>query len=166
MKTPVSTYRIQVRQGFPLHSVAQLADYLADLGADWAYLSPLLEAEAGSDHGYDVIRHDRIDPARGGDEGLVEASSAMHAAGLGVLIDIVPNHVGVATPSTNPWWWDVLRLGRDSAYACCAAASWCARIALTSRKVPGTDLREGVHTLPVRSRPLTMRSIMAFASAW
>lgn len=124
MKTPVSTYRIQVREAFDLHSVARLADYLADLGADWAYLSPLLEAEAGSDHGYDVIRHDRIDPARGGDTGLVEASAALRAAGLGVLIDVVPNHVGVATPSTNPWWWDVLQFGRESHHAAAFDIDW------------------------------------------
>lgn len=124
MASPVSTYRIQVREAFDLHSVAQLADYLADLGVDWAYLSPLLEAEAGSDHGYDVIRHDRIDPARGGDDGLVEAAGALRGAGLGVLIDVVPNHVGVATPATNPWWWDVLRLGRDSPFAASFDIDW------------------------------------------
>jgi (1->4)-alpha-D-glucan 1-alpha-D-glucosylmutase len=116
-RTPVSTYRVQVRQAFDLHSAAELTDYLAALGVDWIYLSPLLEAEPGSDHGYDVVRHDRVDPARGGDEGLVEASTAAHAAGLGVLVDIVPNHVGVATPKRNPWWWDLLTHGRGSRYA-------------------------------------------------
>jgi (1->4)-alpha-D-glucan 1-alpha-D-glucosylmutase len=58
---------VQVREAFDLHSVAELTDYLRDLGVDWVYLSPLLEAEPGSDHGYDVISHERVDPARGGD---------------------------------------------------------------------------------------------------
>jgi (1->4)-alpha-D-glucan 1-alpha-D-glucosylmutase len=115
--TPVSTYRVQVTSAFDLHSVAELTDYLADLGADWVYLSPLLEAEPGSDHGYDVVSHERVDPSRGGDDGLVEAAAAAHAKGLGVLVDIVPNHMGVATPAKNAWWWDVLKLGRESRYA-------------------------------------------------
>ena len=60
--TPISTYRVQVTAAFDLHSVAELTDYLGDLGVDWVYLSPLLEAEAGSDHGYDVVDHSRVDP--------------------------------------------------------------------------------------------------------
>ncbi|MBW4040688.1 MAG: malto-oligosyltrehalose synthase [Acidobacteria bacterium] len=133
--TPVSTYRVQVTAAFDLHSVAELTDYLADLGADWVYLSPLLEAEPGSDHGYDVISHERVDPARGGDEGLVEAAAAAHAAGLGVLVDIVPNHMGVATPAKNAWWWDVLTHGRDSRYAAAFDIDW--------------DLGEGRLRIPV-----------------
>ncbi|BDI23264.1 malto-oligosyltrehalose synthase [Herbiconiux sp. L3-i23] len=117
MKIPVSTYRIQVRKSFDLDEVAATVDYVKALGADWVYLSPLLEAEAGSDHGYDVVDHSRVDPARGGDEALVRAAKAAHDAGLGVLIDIVPNHVGVATPAAMAWWWDVLEKGRDSRYA-------------------------------------------------
>lgn len=122
--TPVSTYRVQVTSAFDLHSVAELTDYLADLGADWVYLSPLLEAEPGSDHGYDVISHERVDPARGGDEGLGEAAAAAHAKGLGVLVDIVPNHMGVATPAKNAWWWDVLTHGRASRYAGAFDIDW------------------------------------------
>ncbi|GAA4745811.1 malto-oligosyltrehalose synthase [Amnibacterium soli] len=123
-QTPVSTYRVQVRKAFDLHSVAELTGYLADLGADWVYLSPLLEAEPGSDHGYDVVSHERVDPDRGGDEGLVEAANAAHAKGLGVLIDIVPNHMGVATPAKNAWWWDVLRNGKASRYADAFDIDW------------------------------------------
>jgi (1->4)-alpha-D-glucan 1-alpha-D-glucosylmutase len=117
MKAPVSTYRIQVRESFDLDAVAGIADYLRDLGADWVYLSPLLEAEAGSDHGYDVVDHARVDPARGGREGLDRASAAARANGLGVIADLVPNHVGVATPAAMAWWWDVLANGRASRYA-------------------------------------------------
>jgi (1->4)-alpha-D-glucan 1-alpha-D-glucosylmutase len=117
MQTPVSTYRIQVRRAFDLDAVAAVTGYLHDLGADWVYLSPLLEAEAGSDHGYDVVDHSLVDPARGGSAGLARASAAAHELGLGVLADLVPNHVGVATPAAMVWWWDVLANGRASRYA-------------------------------------------------
>ncbi|MFE6253725.1 malto-oligosyltrehalose synthase [Agromyces sp. NPDC057865] len=117
MKAPVSTYRIQVRPSFDLDAVAGIVDYLHDLGADWVYLSPLLESEAGSDHGYDVVDHSRVDAARGGPEALERAAAAAHGHGMGVLADLVPNHVGVATPAAMAWWWDVLENGRGSRYA-------------------------------------------------
>ncbi|HET8603738.1 MAG TPA: alpha-amylase family glycosyl hydrolase, partial [Marmoricola sp.] len=69
-RVPTSTYRLQVSAGFDLHDAARLLPYLHDLGVDWVYLSPLLEAEPGSMHGYDVVRHDRVDASRGGAEGL------------------------------------------------------------------------------------------------
>lgn len=117
MKAPVSTYRIQVRPSFDLDAVAGVVDYLHDLGADWLYLSPLLESEAGSDHGYDVVDHSRVDPARGGAEALERAATAARERGMGILADLVPNHVGVATPAAMAWWWDVLANGRDSRHA-------------------------------------------------
>jgi (1->4)-alpha-D-glucan 1-alpha-D-glucosylmutase len=117
VRIPRSTYRLQIREGFSLFRAADVADYLRDLGADWLYLSPLLAAEHGSDHGYDVVDHSVIDPARGGEDGLAAASASARALGLGVLIDIVPNHMGVATPAANGWWWDVLTYGRESLYA-------------------------------------------------
>ncbi|MEP6481547.1 MAG: malto-oligosyltrehalose synthase [Rhodoglobus sp.] len=117
MTVPVSTYRLQVRPSFDLVAAAELVDYLAALGAGWVYLSPLLTAEQGSDHGYDVVDHSRVDPARGGAAGLEALASAAHAHGMGVLVDIVPNHMGVATPIDNAWWWHVLARGRASKYA-------------------------------------------------
>lgn len=117
MKAPVSTYRIQVRPSFDLDAVAEVMDYLHDLGADWVYLSPLLESEAGSDHGYDVVDHGRVDAARGGLDALERTVAAARQRGMGVLADIVPNHVGVATPAAMAWWWDVLANGRASRYA-------------------------------------------------
>ena len=117
MRTPRSTYRLQIRPSFTLFDAADLVPYLADLGVDWVYLSPILTAEEGSDHGYDVVDPSAVDPARGGPEGLKALSDAAHAAGMGVLVDIVPNHMGVATPSANPWWWSVLAQGRGSRYA-------------------------------------------------
>lgn len=123
-RTPLSTYRLQIRSSFDLHEAARRLGYLHDLGVDWVYLSPLLEAEPGSDHGYDVIAHDRIDPARGGAEGLAALSAEARRLGLGVLVDIVPNHVGVATPAANAWWWDLLTHGKKSRYAAAFDVDW------------------------------------------
>ena len=117
MRTPLSTYRLQIRPSFTLFDAAELVPYLADLGVDWVYLSPILTAEEGSDHGYDVTDPSAVDPARGGAEGLKALSDAAHAAGMGVLVDIVPNHMGIATPARNKWWWSVLEQGRSSRYA-------------------------------------------------
>jgi (1->4)-alpha-D-glucan 1-alpha-D-glucosylmutase len=123
-RAPRNTYRLQVRESFDLHEAARRLPYLHALGVDWVYLSPLLEAEAGSDHGYDVVAHDRIDPVRGGAEGLAAVSAEARRLGMGVLVDIVPNHVGIATPSTNAWWWDVLTHGRESRYADAFDIDW------------------------------------------
>ncbi|NQX10227.1 malto-oligosyltrehalose synthase [Microbacteriaceae bacterium VKM Ac-2855] len=124
MHLPASTYRLQIRSGFDLDEAAGLADYVHALGADWLYFSPLLKAEPGSDHGYDVVDHSQIDPERGGAAGLARASAAARANGLGVLIDIVPNHMGVATPIENAWWWDLLKLGQGSRYAKAFDVDW------------------------------------------
>jgi (1->4)-alpha-D-glucan 1-alpha-D-glucosylmutase len=116
-RTPVSTYRLQVTADFPLREAAAVADYLRALGADWIYLSPLLQATEGSTHGYDVTDHARVDVSRGGAYGLRAVADAAHREQLGVLADIVPNHVGVADASQNAWWWSVLQLGPGSPVA-------------------------------------------------
>ena len=114
---PASTYRMQVRASFDLDAAADVTDYLRDLGVDWAYLSPLLRATSGSDHGYDVVDPTEVDPERGGAAALERFAVAARAAGLGVLVDIVPNHMGISRPEQNPWWWDVLEHGRASSWA-------------------------------------------------
>jgi (1->4)-alpha-D-glucan 1-alpha-D-glucosylmutase len=124
MKTPVSTYRLQIRPGFTLQDAAATVPYLKSLGADWIYLSPILTAEKGSDHGYDVTDPSAVDPDRGGPEGLAAVSRAAREAGMGVLVDIVPNHVGVASPYQNPWWWSLLKEGRESRYAEAFDVDW------------------------------------------
>lgn len=116
-RTPRSTYRLQITSSFDLHAAAALLPQLHELGVDWVYLSPILQAEPGSDHGYDVVDPTRVDDSRGGPEGLAALSAAARRLGMGVLVDVVPNHVGVATASANPWWWDLLRHGPESAYA-------------------------------------------------
>ncbi|KQT92037.1 maltooligosyl trehalose synthase [Marmoricola sp. Leaf446] len=121
---PASTYRFQVTANLDLAEVARRLPYLHDLGIDWVYLSPLLQAEPGSDHGYDVVDPTRVDASRGGPEGLAAVAAEAHRLGMGVLVDVVPNHVGVATASANPWWWDLLQHGRDSAYASYFDVDW------------------------------------------
>lgn len=124
MKTPISTYRLQIRSGFTLQDAAAQVPYLKSLGVDWIYLSPILTAEKGSDHGYDVTDPSAVDPDRGGPEGLAAVSRAAREAGMGVLVDIVPNHVGVAIPVQNPWWWSLLKEGRQSPYAPAFDVDW------------------------------------------
>ncbi|MEV6812039.1 malto-oligosyltrehalose synthase [Micromonospora sp. NPDC051296] len=112
-----ATYRVQVRPGFDLDATAGLAGYLADLGVTHLYSAPLLAAAPGSAHGYDVVDHRRVNPELGGEAGRQRLLWALRTAGLGLVVDIVPNHAGVAVPAANPAWWDVLRRGRSSAYA-------------------------------------------------
>ncbi|WP_425840063.1 malto-oligosyltrehalose synthase [Microbacterium sp. PA5] len=116
-RRPVSTYRLQIRPSFGLDDAAALVPYLHDLGVDWVYLSPILQAAEGSEHGYDVVDPTRVDESRGGPDALARFAAAARGEGLGILVDIVPNHQGVADPRHNPWWADVLRRGRDSTLA-------------------------------------------------
>jgi len=120
----VSTYRLQISPAFTLRDATQVLGHIQRLGADWVYLSPLLEAEPGSMHGYDVVDHSRVDASRGGPAALREFADAAHGRGLKVLVDIVPNHMGVATPAVNAWWWDVLENGQESPYASYFDIDW------------------------------------------
>ncbi len=117
MPIPTSTYRLQIQRDFTLGEAAGLVDYLRELGVGAVYVSPLLQATIGSPHGYDTTDVTRVDVDRGGAEGLRALRTAARDAGLGVVIDIVPNHLGISVPAENPAWWDVLRLGPESAYA-------------------------------------------------
>ena len=114
---PAATYRLQVTAEFPLDDAAAEAGYLADLGVTHAYTSPLLRSAKGSTHGYDTVDHAHIDEPRGGQEAFDRFVAALHEHGLGLVLDIVPNHMGVADPAEAPWWWDVLRHGRKSEHA-------------------------------------------------
>lgn len=126
MRTPTSTYRLQLNADFALYDAANTVPYLKLLGVDWVYLSPILTAEKGSTHGYDVTDTSTIDAERGGPGGLAALSQAAREAGLGVLVDIVPNHMGVATPQQNPWWWSLLKEGQDSPWAKAFDVDWAA----------------------------------------
>jgi (1->4)-alpha-D-glucan 1-alpha-D-glucosylmutase len=121
---PSATYRLQVTADFSLLEAAAVTGYLSELGVGAVYLSPLLRSTTGSRHGYDVVDHRLVDPARGGDVGLATLAQACRAAGLGLVVDIVPNHMGVAAPAENHAWWDVLRLGRKSPFAAWFDIDW------------------------------------------
>ncbi len=123
-RAPLSTYRLQITADLTLGDAAGLVGYLRDLGADGVYLSPLLQATPGSAHGYDVVDHAVVDRERGGADGLDALATAAHDAGLAVLADIVPNHMGVARPEVNAAWWDLLRRGRASEYATWFDVDW------------------------------------------
>ena len=140
MRVPRSTYRLQLTADFTLYdAVARLAT-LHDLGVDWVYLSPILQATSGSTHGYDVVDHDRIDDARGGPGGLAALSREARRLGMGVLVDIVPNHMGIEVPAENRAWWDVLAHGRSSAYADWFDIDWAAADRLPVPVVGDDDL--------------------------
>ncbi|WP_344687635.1 malto-oligosyltrehalose synthase [Blastococcus jejuensis] len=121
---PAATYRLQVHAGFRLEDAAEVAGYLADLGVTHAYSSPLLRSAEGSNHGYDTVDHAHIDEARGGSAGFDRFVAALHEHGLGLVLDLVPNHMGVADPAAAPWWWDVLQHGRDSEHAAAFDIDW------------------------------------------
>ncbi len=107
-----------------MDDAARVVGYLSELGVGAVYLSPILQSTIGSDHGYDTTDVTRVDQDRGGTEALERLMTSARQAGLGVIIDIVPNHLGIAPPIENPAWWDVLRLGKDSPYASWFDIDW------------------------------------------
>ncbi|KAA1397917.1 malto-oligosyltrehalose synthase [Aeromicrobium ginsengisoli] len=117
MTAPASTYRLQLRPGFDFADARGVVAYLRDLGIGAVYVSPVLEATPGSTHGYDVTDPTRMREELGGEDGFRSLTAAAREAGLGVVVDIVPNHMSVEVPSANPWWRHVLRDGSRSAYA-------------------------------------------------
>ena len=123
---PSSTYRLQLSKDTTFGDALALLDYLDALGIGALYASPMLESGAGSNHGYDVVDPTRVSAERGGEEGRKALVAGLRSRGLGFLVDIVPNHVGVADPKANPWWWDVLARGRASAYAGYFDIDWAA----------------------------------------
>ncbi|HKM25567.1 MAG TPA: alpha-amylase family glycosyl hydrolase, partial [Corynebacterium sp.] len=125
MRRPITaTYRLQLRgpqadpsgRAFGFAEAAAQVPYLQSLGVSHIYLSPIFTAIPTSNHNYDVTDPTEINPELGGMEGLRELADVAHEAGLGLIIDIVPNHLGVENPRLNKWWWDVLRHGQDSEY--------------------------------------------------
>ncbi|MFE9482244.1 malto-oligosyltrehalose synthase [Streptomyces spororaveus] len=116
--TPTSTYRLQLRPEFPFAAAEAAVPYIASLGVSHLHLSPVLEAVPGSTHGYDVTDHSRVRAELGGEPGLRALAAAARAHGLGLVLDIVPNHMAVPTPlRLNRPLWEVLREGPASPYA-------------------------------------------------
>lgn len=115
-RIPLATYRIQLNRGFGLARATELVPYWHRLGVSHCYTSPYLKARAGSNHGYDITDHRSINPEVGGAEDLERFVAALHACGMGQIVDVVPNHMGVLG-GDNAWWLDVLENGQASAYA-------------------------------------------------
>ena len=112
---PRATYRLQFHKGFTFADAERLVPYLVRLGISHVYASPIATARVGSMHGYDVVDPTRVNPELGGKEALSKLVAALRAAGLGLIVDIVPNHM--AAVAENAWWFDVLRHGPQSRYA-------------------------------------------------
>ena len=113
---PASTYRLQLNASFTFDAAARLASYLDRLGITTCYSSPVLAARPGSSHGYDTCDHSRLNPELGGDEGFAALSASLRRAGLGLIVDFVPNHMSIDARA-NHWWRDVLENGPSSEFA-------------------------------------------------
>lgn len=176
-RVPVSTYRLQLGADLTFDDVAARVGYYAALGVTHLYLSPVLTAAPGSTHGYDVVDHDEVSPTLGGEEALRRLAGTAHAAGLRMVLDVVPNHMAVPTPVWhNRALWSVLAHGPDSPFASWFDVDWSAgdgallmpvlgerigtvlahdELRLEEQDVPGvgtcTTLRYHDHVFPVRA---------------
>ncbi|WP_182086916.1 malto-oligosyltrehalose synthase [Aureimonas sp. ME7] len=139
----VATYRLQFREGTGFGEARDLIPYMKTLGVSHLYASPIFSASPGSTHGYDVVDYNHFEEDLGGDKGFNGLSDALMAADLGLMLDFVPNHMGVSPE--NAWWEDVLRWGRDSHFAQTFDISWEAEKILvpTLGKPYGEALKEG-----------------------
>ena len=138
---PLSTYRLQLRPGFGFAQAGELADYLADLGVTHVYLSPILQANPGSQHGYDVVDHSRVSADLGGEDAFRAMAERLHHHRLGIVVDIVPNHMARPTPeSRNQQLWSVLYQGQASPYAHWFDVDW--------------DAQDGKLLMPILAGPL------------
>lgn len=176
---PAATYRLQLGPAFTLDDATALVPYLADLGVSHLYTSPLSEAEAGSTHGYDVVDHHMVREELGGEPALRRLWEVLLAHGMRQVLDLVPNHMSIATPR-NRWWWNLLEEGAASRYAAYFDVEWDAprafgRVVLPFLDRPLTDaidrgalvawhrpetgeivLRHGERSWPISSSSLTL----------
>lgn len=173
--TPTATYRLQLQPEFPFSAAEDAVPYLASLGVSHLHLSPVLEAVPASRHGYDVTDHGRVRAELGGEEGLRRLARTAREHGLGLVLDIVPNHMA-ADPRHNHALREVLREGPESPYARWFDIDWAAgdgRMLLpvlggrigdeTERmRVDGEVLRYGEQEFPLRAAPPTSR----YRSCW
>jgi len=113
---PIATYRLQLNRDFTFAQATEIVPYLSALGISHCYLSPCLKARPGSMHGYDIVDHSSFNPEIGTAEDFDHLIAALHEYGMGTILDLVPNHMGIMG-SDNAWWLDVLENGQSSAYA-------------------------------------------------
>ncbi|MEH3046973.1 malto-oligosyltrehalose synthase [Sphingomonas adhaesiva] len=137
---PRATYRLQFHAGFTFADAEAIVPYLDRLGINHVYASPVTTAAPGSTHGYDVVDPTAINPELGGEPAFRSLAAALAARGMGMVIDIVPNHMGVAT-GTNAWWQDVLTQGPASPHAAVFDIDWDEPIVLP---VLGTPLSQAL----------------------
>jgi (1->4)-alpha-D-glucan 1-alpha-D-glucosylmutase len=120
---PIATYRVQLTANFNFDAAASIVPYLKALGITHLYASPFMKARKGSTHGYDIVDHTKINPELGGEAGFERLSQALKQHDLGLILDFVPNHVGVHF-ADNPWWLDVLEWGPASPHAVSFDIDW------------------------------------------
>jgi len=120
---PRATYRLQLTADFNFEAAARVVPYLKALGISHVYASPFMKARKGSTHGYDITDHSKLNPELGGEDGFARLSAALKQHDLGLILDFVPNHVGVHFDD-NPWWLDVLEWGEASPHAASFDIDW------------------------------------------
>ena len=120
---PIATYRLQLTADFDFEAAAEVVPYLKALGITHLYASPFMQARRGSTHGYDIVDHTKLNPELGGEAGFARLSAALKQHDLGLILDFVPNHVGVHF-ADNAWWLDVLEWGPASPHAASFDIDW------------------------------------------
>ena len=135
---PRATYRVQLHAGFTFDHARAIVPYLAELGVSHLYTSPVLQAAPGSTHGYDVVDHGRVSFELGGEAGFERLTDALRAHGMGLVLDIVPNHMAIT--EENRWWWDVLEHGPASRFAGFFDVEWGPRNAVVLPVLPDDDV--------------------------
>lgn len=119
----MATYRLQFNSAFTFDQARALIPYLEDLGISACYSSPIFKARPGSQHGYDVVDHQSINPEMGGETAFQRFANALKRHKMGLILDVVPNHMCIAD-SANPWWNDVLENGPSSPYSSYFDIDW------------------------------------------
>ncbi|MDQ1183747.1 malto-oligosyltrehalose synthase [Agrobacterium larrymoorei] len=159
MKFPTATYRLQFRNGMTFDRASALVPYLKKLGISHLYASPIFTATSESTHGYDITDANEIDPAIGGRAGFDRMVEALKDAGLGLILDIVPNHM--AASLETPWWKDVMEHGAESRYARHFDVDWSRRLTLP---VLGDDFDAVLEAgdLAIKSDPKTGKPVLAY----
>jgi (1->4)-alpha-D-glucan 1-alpha-D-glucosylmutase len=120
---PIATYRLQLTPSFGFDAATAVVPYLKALGISHLYASPFLQARSGSTHGYDIINHNALNPELGGEESFLRLTEALRRADMGLILDFVPNHMGVHY-ADNAWWLDVLEWGPKSPHAASFDIEW------------------------------------------
>ena len=155
MTAPRATYRLQFHRDFTFRDALALVPYLAELRISHIYASPITEARPGSTHGYDIVNHNRLNPEIGTEVEFRALTAALRERGMGLILDIVPNHMGIG--ADNAWWLDVLEWGEASPYAHYFDINWDAAYAqalraLSPDQLEGFRVTDEVHEVNQRKQ--------------